>query len=335
MQYRDWGSRSPRWTGIRSDTAQVDGIDVHFLRAEAGAAAPLGAPTHLLLHSLGASATFMLDLIGPLTTYGPVVAPDLQGSLFGETTTPRPKAARMEANARFLRKFTSTLGLDQLVVHGWSMGGGVAIHFAAISSDRVERLVLANPPLPAPLTRLERAGWQTLGRLALVVGPILARWLVRFWGRKVIDRRLRYLTGTSTPRSFQHLGADVSRIAPDTMALWTEQIAGLRLHPERMGHAATAFASVVSDIFVNQQATWDAIDRITTPVLLLWGEEDPLITRPMIDQVLARHPEWDLHVFPGTGHSAPVEVPDQYVRAVGEWLGRNQAATKTRSDWTG
>lgn len=121
VQYSDWGVRSPRWAGIGSETVDVDGTSVHYLRAEAGVDVPAEAPTHLLVHPMAVGGTFMLDLIRPLTAFGPVVAPDLPGSIFGHTVTPRPGAARVESNARFLQALTSALGLvtSSCIVGRW------------------------------------------------------------------------------------------------------------------------------------------------------------------------------------------------------------------------
>jgi pimeloyl-ACP methyl ester carboxylesterase len=181
-------------------------------------------------------------------------------------------------------------------------------------------VVLANPPLPVPLRPAERVAAQTLGRLAVAVGPTLLRVLIRRWGRRMIDTKLAYLQGGTVPEWFAGLGGNLAQIPSDTMAVWTEELAGLRSHPETLGYAATAFASVMSGIVVDQRPVWDAIDRLAAPVLLLWGEEDPLLARPVIDAVLARRPDWDLHVFAGAGHAAPVERPDEYAAAVHRWL---------------
>ena len=324
VQYRDWGVRSSRWTGIRSAMVEVGGHSVHYLAAAAQEGVSSRAPIHLLVHPLAAGGTFMLDLIGPLTACGPVVAPDLPGNLFGHTSTPHVRAARIEPNARFLRAFTGALGLDRVIVHGWSMGGAVAIRFAAGSPDRVERLVLANPPLPAALSMLQRLGWQTVGRLAVAAGEAAAPELVRLWGGWAIDRKLAYLE-QAAPGTMEALGGDPSRIAADSMALWIEQIAELRSHTSKMAYAATAFASVVRGIFIDQKPVLDAIDRIAAPVLLLWGAQDPLVVRPMIDRVLARRPDWTLHVLESAGHAAPVELPGEYVAAVRRWLARIDA----------
>lgn len=320
MRCEDWGVRSPRWAGIRSETVAVHGARVHLLRSDAAADAPPDAPAQVLLHGMAAGGVLMLDLIRPLSTYGPVVAPDLPGSIFGQTDTPIPTAGRIEPNARFVSALTATLGLDRVVVHGWSMGALVALRFAADAPNRVVAAVLACPPLPIPLTRTERLGWQTLGRLVLAVGPVLVVGLVRLAGRRMIEANLAYLDGKPVPSVFSGLGGDISLFPPETMAVWREQMAEVRHHPETLGYAVTAFASVVSGICVDQSATWSAIDRVAAPVLLLWGSEDPLIIRPMIDDALARRPDWHLHVLAGAGHGAPAERPDEYVEAAGRWL---------------
>src|SRR5262249_9188590 len=134
MECSDWGERSPRWAGIRSETAEVCGSSVHFLTADA---ARPEAPTHLPIHGMTGRAPNGLDTIEPLTTSGRVIAPDMPGTLTGHTSSPHRSAARAEINARFLRAFTATLGLRDVVAHGWSMGGLVALLFADLAPERV------------------------------------------------------------------------------------------------------------------------------------------------------------------------------------------------------
>jgi pimeloyl-ACP methyl ester carboxylesterase len=144
MQFADWGERCSRRAGIHSDVVDVYGTRVHLLRAAAQQAAT-DAPTQLLIHPMAAGATMWLDAIGPLTAYGPVVAPDLPGSVLGDSSSPHPWALRAEVGARFVRALTAVLGLDRVVVQGWSFGGLVSMLFADLAPERVERLVLVNP----------------------------------------------------------------------------------------------------------------------------------------------------------------------------------------------
>jgi pimeloyl-ACP methyl ester carboxylesterase len=242
MHYADWGERCPRWAGIRSEVVDVQGTEVHLLRAEADRGAPPGAPPQLLIHPMAAGATMWLDAIGPLSAHGPVVAPDLPGSVLGRTASPHRWAPRARPSARFVRAFTSTLDLDRVVVHGWSFGGLVAVLFADLAPERVDRLVLVDPALPFPLSRSQQVGWQTLGRLATAVGAPLARGLLRVLGPRIVQLKLGLL---ADPRSWSGgrwdaAGGDCSRLSPELVGLLAEQLGELRSRPTRIGPAITA-----------------------------------------------------------------------------------------------
>jgi len=326
----DWGELSPRWVGIRSEVVDVRGTSVHLLRAEACPDAPPDAPTHLLIHTLGASGTNWLDVMPGLAAYGPVIAPDLPGSLAGRTVSPNRKAESADENVRFLSGLTSTLGLDHVAVHGWSTGGLVALLFADREPDRVERLVLANPTLPGPMSTAQRIGWQTLGRLALLVGRPAARVLLWLFGDKVLDLKQRYSSPDVLSASrFDVVGGDLSRLSPELAALFAEDREGARLQPQRWSGAVAAFVSAVSAMYIDRRPAEDAVDRLSAPTLLLWGDQDPLIERAVIDDLLARRPDWSLHVLKTVGHLVPLEAPDAYVDVVGQWLVGEGAVSKS------
>jgi pimeloyl-ACP methyl ester carboxylesterase len=321
VELSDWGARSPRWAGIRSQTVEVCGSSVHFLTADA---ARPGAPAHLLIHGMTGSATNWLDTIRPLTAHGRVVAPDLPGTLAGHTASPHRRAARAEINARFLRAFTATLGLRDFVVHGWSMGGLVALLFADLAPERVGGLVLVAPTLPGPLSAAQALGWQTLGRLTVSAGPPVLRGLLRLTGRRLLELQTRRY---ATPEAMSayvlaHLGVGPSRLSRDITALWAEELDVMRAQPDRLPDAVTAFASAVSALYVKRRPVREAIDRVAVPTLLLWGDQDPLIGRPVIDNLIARRPDWDLRTFESVGHLLPLEVASAYADVVGAWWGR-------------
>ncbi len=317
MQFADWGERCPRWAGIRSDVVDVCGTRVHLLRADAQPAAP-DAPTQLLIHPMAAGATMWLDAIGPLTAYGPVVAPDLPGCVLGDSATPHPSAPRVEISARFVRALTSTLGLDRVVVQGWSFGGLVSILFADLAPERVERLVLVNSALPFPLTTRQRLGWRTLGRIAVLLGTPVARGLLRIGAPRMMELKQRTLTDPH-PR-WGIGGGDRSRLSPELVSLLVEQLAELRSRPQRIGFAITALASAFSHMFIDQRRDLEAIHRLSAPTLVVWGDQDPLFERPVIDHALGLRPDWHLHVIKTVGHLPPMEAPNAYATAVGEWI---------------
>jgi len=327
VQYADWSARSPRWAGIRSEVADVRNTSVHLLRADANAEVPTDALPQLLLHPMAASATYWLDVLRPLTAYGPVIAPDLPGTFTGRTGLPRPNAARADINARFVRALIATLGVDRVVVHGWSMGGLVALLFADLAPERVEQLILANPTLPGSLTTSQTIGWQTAGRLALAVGPPVIRRLLRSLGPQLLNVKERYADPEAGMASWLDIpGGDLSRLSPETVALLAEERDMVRSQPRQLSGAVTAFSSVVAAMYVDRGPAEKAIGRVVAPTLLLWGDRDLLIDRSVINRLTERRPDWDLHVFETVGHLLPLEVPAAYVDVVGQWLAKDRAA---------
>ncbi|MGH2688444.1 MAG: alpha/beta fold hydrolase [Actinomycetota bacterium] len=272
-------------------------------------------------------ATLWLDAVKPLTRYGPVIAPDLPGALFGHS----PLHARSDVHAgpaaRFLGAVSSTLGLGRIVVHGWSFGGLVALVFADAEPGRVERLVLISPTLPGPLTRAEAWGWRTVGRAALLGGPTVARGVMRVLGPSIVRVKLRYArAGTGPAGRLDVAGGDLSRCSPELWSLIRGQLGELRSHPRRMDHAVTAFASVVRVLFVDRRPAEELVARVAAPTLLLWGDRDPLIGRAVIDDLTGRRPDWRLQMFATVGHLLPLEVPAEYADAVGRWLAGHDGA---------
>ena len=309
-----WGERSVRWAGVRSEIVDIHGgMRVHVLRADPDAAAPPDAPTNFLIHPMGTGAWSWLDVIGPLSAHGAVIAPDLPGS--GRSRPRRRDDARASASARHLGELAATLGINRLVVHGHSMGGLVAVLFADLAPERVDRLVLVDPTLPGiPDTAFESLVWRTVGRLALAA--------VQPFARVVVPVALRYKAATpeQMARSLARIGTDASRVSPELLVLAAEEVARFRV-PWRAEAAISAITSAFALMTLEQRTAARAIDRIAAPTLLLWGEHDRVITRPLIDQISGRRPDWDLHTFKSVGHMPPWEVPQAYVDSVGAWLG--------------
>jgi hypothetical protein len=99
----DWGQRTPRWAGITSRVVDIGGTRVHYLRAgveESG-------PTHLLIHPMGSGAWSWMDVIGPLSTKGLVIAPDLPGS--GRSRPIRRGGGDILPDVLFMEQFAAVL----------------------------------------------------------------------------------------------------------------------------------------------------------------------------------------------------------------------------------
>jgi pimeloyl-ACP methyl ester carboxylesterase len=313
----DWGERSERWAGVISEVADIGGVRVHYLRTDA-AGAPRDAPPHLLVHPLGAGSWSWMDVIRPLAAHGAVIVPDLPGA--GRTRSVDPSAGRAEHGARFLGDLCETLDLDRVVLHGHSMGALVSALFAARQPGRVARLVLTGPALPG-LPDPPRFAWAW--RLALRLAPRLARIPMRAGIRWKAAQWRRWRDDPTDPRLTQamaRMGTDASRISPALLSLIGEEIERYRV-PWRIDGAIQAAVSALAAMTVDEGMVRAELERIEAPTLVVWGDQDRLIPRRLVDGLMELHPAWEFRSVDGIGHLLPVEAPQMYVELVADWMG--------------
>lgn len=307
--HQDWGDRDARWRGIRSEVVSVAGTQVHLLRADG----PADGPTQLLIHGLGGSATNWLEVMGGLAELGPVIAPDLPG--FGRTEPPGPRGSRLQNNLRFLQVLAGYLGIDRATVHGNSMGGLLAVRLAQAAPDLVERLVLVDPALPARRRDAVHLSADTVRTFAPFTIPTV--------GRRVVGRMYSTMTTEELfdqNQAFVH--ADPTRLREVLLAVGRENTAYGQRTPWRLDGFVGAAESLVAAL-LGRRGLLTAVDAVVAPTLLLWGDADQLVGRPVIDATLERRSDWDLHVFAGVGHAPMAEAPDEYLDAVLAWYGQN------------
>lgn len=306
MDTRDWGEHDPRWRGIRTEWVTVRGRPVRTLRHDG----PGGGTPQLLLHGLGGAATNWLEVIGELARRGPVVAPDLPG--FGETEPPQPSAATVPENTRFVRTLCRELGMDRVVLHGNSMGGLVSVLVAAEHPDLVARLILAAPGLPAPWRDAHRTSWTALATFAVFAVPGLGRLAMRsraarLSAEEVFEEmeRLVLSPGTSFRPALREVGMRTARRGRELA--WRQ--------PSFVAAAESIVALLVPGRRVRR-----AVDAVRSPTLMIWGEEDRLVGRHVIEGLAARRQDWDVELLEDCGHAPMLEVPDRYLELVTTWL---------------
>jgi 4,5:9,10-diseco-3-hydroxy-5,9,17-trioxoandrosta-1(10),2-diene-4-oate hydrolase len=95
----------------------------------------------ILLHGAASSIEVWTHNINVLAQHHRVYAFDMVGSGFSD----KPKAEySLDYQVQFLQEFLDTLGIDRATLIGNSMGGSIALKFALLSPDRVEKLVLVS-----------------------------------------------------------------------------------------------------------------------------------------------------------------------------------------------
>jgi pimeloyl-ACP methyl ester carboxylesterase len=300
-----------RW-GARGYVSDLDG-PVHWIEFTSGDS-PDGTPI-VFVHGLGGSHLNWC-LIGPgLADRRRAVALDLHG--FGLTPGTRATAT-VQRNARLLDRFVREVTGTPVILAGNSMGGLISLMQAAAAPETVCGLVLIDPALPLPRQTPDR---QVAGQFLLYALPGLGELYVR----AVMSRRPPEL---AVQRVIELCFADPSRADP---AMLTASIA-LAAERQRQEHpSAAAFLAASRSLLrvVGQRHRyWEMMASVRVPVLLIGGEADRLVSAASMRQAAARNPRWETVILPGVGHTPQLEVPDNVIGTVREWLGRTTPGTR-------
>jgi pimeloyl-ACP methyl ester carboxylesterase len=211
------------------------------------------------------------------------------------------------------------------------MGALVSALFAARQPERVARLVLTGPALPGlPDPPRFALAW----RLALRLAPRLARIPMRAGIRLKTDMWRRWRDDPTDPRlndaplteAMARMGTDGSRISPDLLSLIAEEIERYRV-PWRIDGVIQAAVSTLKALTVDEGMVRAELERIDVPTLVVWGDQDRIIPRRLVDGLMELHAAWEFRTVGGIGHLLPLEAPQMYVELVADWMdGRTERA---------
>ena len=278
----DW-RRQQRWVN-------VDGQPVNTIELGDG-----GRPI-VFVHGLSGSWPNWLEQLPVFATDHRVLAMDLPG--FGHSPMPAGEIS-IAGYARLLDALLAALGIDAAVLVGNSMGGFIGAELAISYPQRVERLVLVsaaglythNEP------RATRAT-PTLRRLERVLMATAA------WAATNSDALTR------RPRARTALMNVVVR-HPDRLpaALAAEQVRG----SGKPGFIEALQAVLDYDVR-------ERLGEIACPTLIVWGEDDRLISVRDADVFAELIPDSRKVIFKDTGHMAMVERPQAFNALLEEFL---------------
>jgi pimeloyl-ACP methyl ester carboxylesterase len=188
--------RARMWTqGIRSHYVQLGPYRIHYLLA--GEGSPV-----VLVNGLGGTSENWGEMIQQLKSKGfKVYALDMLG--FGRSDKPDVDYA-ISLQADILKQFLDSQKLEQPDLVGWSMGGWIAMKYAAANPQRVHRLVLLDSggliydPVNVPALRPKNV--EQLAHMMAILNPdprpipaFIAKDVlrVRAEGDWVIDRTIK------------------------------------------------------------------------------------------------------------------------------------------------
>jgi 3-oxoadipate enol-lactonase len=236
-----------------------------------------------LLHSLAMNADFWAAVAEQLASDTEVLAIDCRGH--GGSGKP-PGPYRVELFADDLASVFDALGWDAACVAGASMGGCVALAFAAHHPARVQGLGLIDTTAtygPAPAVWEERAAKALEGGMAALVDFQKTRW---------------FSDGFHQAQSARVVAAIDVFLANDVQA-YAESCRMLGLCDLRA-----------------------ALGNFTFPVEVVVGEEDYATPPAMAEAMQAAIPAANLTVLKGVRHFTPIEVPDRIAAALNRLLDR-------------
>jgi pimeloyl-ACP methyl ester carboxylesterase len=238
-----------------------------------------------------------------------VLAPDLPGH---GTSAPAGGDYSLGALAAGLRDLLIALGHERATLVGHSLGGGIAMQFAYQFPEITERLVLVCSgglgPEVSPVLRAAALPGADLF-IAATAGP----------GR---------IAGSAVARGLATVGlrpnADVAEVARGYASL---------ADPDRRA----AFLATLRAVVSTDGQRVHAGDRLYlaegVPVLIVWGERDPMIPVHHGEHAHQTIPGSRLEVFDGVGHLPQLEAPGRFVAVLERFLAETEPAQWDTKQW--
>lgn len=260
----------------------VDGVRIHYRDEGSG-------PPIVLIHANFGSLLGWDDWIDVLDDRYRILRFDMTGH---GLTGPDPTGNySLERAIELTERFVDALGLGRFTIGGTSLGGTVAMHYAAGHPDRVDRLILLSPGALEG-REMQRAG-QSVPAAADILEYITPRSLAAYM--------LRSRFG------------DPSRVSEELIDRWYEMWM-------REGQRAAILARLRS---YSSASIVEATAGVRAPTLILWGEanpQTPVEHAGELRDMLVNSPDVQVVIYPGIGHMAAEEGGPAIAADVLAWL---------------
>ena len=252
----------------RKEIALPDGSRIVYL--EGGSGAPL-----VLVHGFGADKDNFTRVARYLTPHYRVIVPDLVG--FGESSHRADVDYRYAAQAERVRAFVQALGLARIDLGGNSMGGGIAMSYAAQHPQEVASLWLID------CAGIAAAPPSELAKIIASTGT----------------NPLMITKESDFPKFLDFVMSDPPYSPGSVMdVLARERIANQALE-------AQVFRQIATD------SVDDAVKGLATPTLITWGAEDRALSVGTVPVLKTLLPNAQAVVMPHVGHAPMIERPQQ------------------------
>jgi pimeloyl-ACP methyl ester carboxylesterase len=291
LYFRAAGGVSASALEAKYVTADDRFIDIDGARVRVREEGAADAPAIILVHGFTHSLETWDGWAAALKSDYRVIRYDLMGH---GLTGPDPKERYAPAErAGVIGEVMDALGVDRAFIAGNSLGGLAAWRFAAENPSRVDGLILISP------------GAFSLNGVSDEPAEIPA----------AMKAYLMAAPEAAVRASAQYIYADDSKVTGARVAVMRDMM-------RREGNGAAMIKSL--EEFTLPEPS-EALARVAAPTLILWGESDVIIPIEQGRQIEAIIPNAKLVSYPGVGHVAQEESPEETVADAIEFLAQVRA----------
>ena len=243
-------------------------------------------PVLVLVHGIGANLGTWRFVLPKLAEDFRVIALDLPG--FGYSSKHPHQDYGLDAQADRLNAFLDQLGIQKAFICGVSMGAAISLWASKKRPERFARLVAMNPatsPRPSAFILKSMQGFSH--RLHPIVNEGLVRQILKY----VVARR--------------------ELITNETVRLYLDPFLD-------GGHGVKTFVRATS-VLLDRRLPYQLAD-LEIPTLIVWGENDRLVPRSVVDALYRTLPSSEIVIHPTAGHHPMEDEPDWLVVQLTKFL---------------
>jgi pimeloyl-ACP methyl ester carboxylesterase len=280
---------------------------MRYLKAGSG-------PALILIHGLLGYSFSWRFTISALAPHATVYAIDNLGA--GLSSANDGMDCTMRATAERVLQFADALGIENFDLLGTSHGGGVAIMVAAICTERYARRKatrLCRLILVAPINPWSQHGKRLAPFIGSPLGSVLFRNTIARW-RSLDYQWLRRMFG------------DEAKIPPDS-------VDGYRI-PVIKNHGFRHGLSIVRNWTPDLAELKTALPKIRDySTLLIWGTKDGAVYFHAAEPLRRNFRDARVVALEGVGHLPYEEAPEDFNRALIDFLTSSQFPVSQESDF--
>ena len=271
-----------------------------------------GKQVLFLIHGNMSSSLHYLPLIERLGDDFRIIAPDMRG--FGDSSY-HHRFDSLHELAEDLYQFVTLLHLKNMIVAGWSTGGGVALSLASRHPELVKKIVLIESMSYRgyPIFTKDAAGKPVLGSVYktkddMAKDPIQVAPAVAAMDTKNFPF-MSWLWDISIYSN--------KKPTPEQNTLFIDETLKQRNLVDIDWSIASFNMGTGSNLYTIGD---ESIKKVVAPVLSVWGKKDYVVLEYMVKEtVAALGDKARLITFDTSGHSPLVDEPDALAKAIKEF----------------